>query len=235
MNEKKNTPKNLNASGPKRSYRSLPESKLERRQFALPIEEQERILQHYRERGLATGRGSHGIPMSIMERMQTQKQHIMNPTELFPDGNQSRYFIDLGDWQFNTTIIYFVADRGDGRQSALARIEYTFDDNVQRASFRAFNYKGEQITPPSYSLGRVKRAVLNKQPELLAQMELDESYIRGRDSMDPLDGEPSATVSTPKYPTPSPYAAEVKAAQRSKQLTKSRASQTRTKSTNRSR
>jgi hypothetical protein len=234
MNEKKNTPQNINAAQPKTNHRSAQESKLERRQFAFPMEKQREILKQYEERGLRFGRASHGKPLSVMQRTQTQKLHIMNPTEHFPDGTQGRYFIDLGDWQFNTTIIYFVVDRTDGRQSALAKIEYNYDDNAQRASFRAFDYKGLQITPSSYSLGRVKKMLLNKQPELLVQMELDEKDTRSRDAIDPLDGDIAAPHNAPKQPVPSPYGSEVKA-ERIKQLIKSRAANARTKSHNRSR
>lgn len=232
MNKHRNTPQRLTGKARATNHRSSQESKLERRRFALPIEQQRAILKEYRDRGLAYGRASHGVPQNAIERNHTQQKTMTMEDRFFsiPKPEHGIQFIDHGTWKSGTAIMFAVADRADGRESCIALIYYEFDTTAQRALFRAYDYKGNLIVEPNESLGSVKTQIMSARRELVAQMELDERMSR---PPDPLDGT-AVPAKDPHAPVPSPYAAEAEAT-RDKKHKRSRAIRSRTANKSRSR
>lgn len=208
MNKKQNTPKELSGKSRNANHRSLSESKLERRQFALPMKQQQEILKEYRDRGLAYGRGSHGVPESVLERQQAMQKQKNMETTLSPESKNRVFFVDIGDWAPGKTIMYALVQREDGRESLLARIEMGYDDNVQQATYRAYSYKGEEVAVPGYSLARTKKEIRQKGEDLLVQLDIDESLNRNAEARDVLNDILNGRLVPPEAPIVSPLSAE---------------------------
>ncbi len=223
MNKKKNTPKNLSDATRKTNHRSLPESKLERRQFALPMEEQEKILQEHRDKGLAYGRASYtGTIQDNTRNRNNQKQNDMEQDgKTLPDTKLK--FISFGlPWHDGSTIEYVVTDLPGGRQAVVGRIDVRIDETTKERSFQAFGSEGQELFVRRRSLYWLKREFTRNENELYAQAIIDANKPREGGTAEQVIAALKEKTNARIESVASPYSKETHRAKTIKRLAKSR-------------
>ncbi len=221
MSKKKNTPKKLQGISSKRNHRSLQESKLERRRFALPMAEQEKILQEYRDKGLAFGRASHTGLINDNQRTQKKEKDMEQNGLTLPESN-CKFLSFAVDWNDRTTIEYVLMDLPGGKEVAVGRIDVLIDPNNGERSFQAYGQDGKELFGRRTSLYWLKKDFIRREDDLyrIAVENSKRPTLGG--SHEALTAELQAVhTNAPSKPIPSPYSKELKRDNDIKRINKS--------------
>jgi hypothetical protein len=207
MNKKKNTPQRLSEQPRKINHRSSHESKLERRQFALPMEEQERILQKYRDKGLAYGKASHGSIKDNTQHYNEKSNNMEQDGKELPESKLK--FISFGlPWDHGSTIEYVVADLPGGREAVVGRIDVYINETTKERSFQAFGSNGQELYGRRRSLYWLKRDFIRNDNGLYAQAIIDANKPREGGTAEQVIAALKDKTKSLGQSVPSPYAEE---------------------------